>query len=203
MYLSKIVIPWTKARNPYHWHDCLWQLFPQDPQAKRDFLFRVEQAPVGQAAHILMQSGREPMPIAQDARLTAKRDYPLRLREGQRLRFLLVANPVKTCKDQGEHPRLNQQGKPKNCRLPLLKEEEQRAWLERKIQGAAALEALTLRQNPPLYFRKKGDAPGKIVPVTFEGIIAVEDPAALQNLTIQGIGPAKGFGCGLLSVAKA
>lgn len=203
MYLSKIVVPWAKARNPYDWHDCLWQLFPEDREAKRDFLFRVEQAPVGQAAHILMQSEREPMPIAQDARLADKRDYPLLLREGQRLRFLLVANPVKTCKDQGEHPRLNKKGEPKNCRLPLLKEEEQRAWLERKIQGAARLEALALRPHPPLYFRKKGDAPGKIIAVTFEGVLAVEEPNTLRSLIARGIGPAKGFGCGLMSVAKA
>jgi CRISPR system Cascade subunit CasE len=78
MYLSKIIIPWAKAQNPYYWHDCLWQLFPKDPEAKRDFLFRVEHAAVGQAAQILMQSQREPLLTAQDARLMAKRDYPLR-----------------------------------------------------------------------------------------------------------------------------
>jgi CRISPR system Cascade subunit CasE len=118
---------------------------------------------------------------------------------------MLVANPVKTCKDQDENqnPRLNKKGEVKTCRIPLLKEEQQREWLQRKLLGAATLQALTLRPNLPLYFRKKGETPGKIVTVTFEGVLLVNEPNQMQSLMVTGIGPAKGFGCGLLSVARA
>jgi len=201
MYLSKVAIPWAKSQNPYHWHNCLWQLFPHSPDAKRDFLFRIEHCAIGQSAQILMQSQREPNPLAVDAKLLAKRDYPLALRTGQALRFILVANPVKTYKDE-EQKRLNKKGEIRSCRVPLLKEEQQREWLERKLQGSATLETVIVRQNLPLYFRKKEKPPGKIVPVTFEGVITVDQPAQLEALIVIGVGPAKGFGCGLLSVAR-
>ncbi len=200
MYLSKIAIPWAKSQNPYNWHDCLWQLFPHNPDAKRDFLFRVEHSAVGHGAQILMQSQREPNPVAVDAKLLAKRDYPLVLMSGQALRFILVANPVKTFKDQ-ERKRLNKKGEIRSCRVPLLKEEQQREWLERKLLGAATLETITVRQNLPLYFRKKEKPPGKIVPVTFEGVLIVDEPVQIKALIVNGIGPARAFGCGLLSVA--
>ena len=202
MYLSKIAIPWGKSQNAYNWHDCLWQLFPHQPDAKRDFLFRVEHTAVGQGSQILMQSQREPNPIAVGAKLLAKRDYPLALKSGQVLRFILVANPVKTMKDQEDPPRKNKKGEVKTCRVPLLKEEQQREWLERKLLGAARLESITVQPNLPLYFRKKDHPPGKIVPVTFEGVLIVDQSTQLEALIINGIGPAKGFGCGLLSVAR-
>ena len=67
---------------------------------------------------------------------------------GQQLRFRLCANPIKTIRD--ENGRKNKKGEIKRCRVPLLKENQQIAWLKKK-----------------------------------------------------GIGPAKSFGCGLLSLAKA
>ncbi len=201
MYLSKIAIPWSKSQNPYHWHDCLWQLFPHQPDAKRDFLFRVEHLAIGQGAQILMQSQREPNSVQTGAKLLAKRDYPLTLKNGQALRFILVANPVKTAKDQ-EQKRLNKKGEIRSCRVPLFKEEQQREWLERKFIGAAKLETITMRPNLPLYFRKKDHPPGKIFPVTFEGILIVDQSTQLKEMIVNGIGPAKGFGCGLLSVAR-
>jgi CRISPR system Cascade subunit CasE len=52
-----------------------------------------------------------------------------------------------------------------------------------------------------LYFRKDGEA-GKIVAVTFDGLLRVVDPALLWQQMQQGIGPAKSFGCGLLSIMQ-
>ena len=37
--------------------------------------------------------------------------------------------------------------------------------------------------------------------VLFEGVFIVEDTSALRDLMLSGIGPAKAFGFGLLSVA--
>ena len=35
----------------------------------------------------------------------------------------------------------------------------------------------------------------------FEGVLRVEDPAVLRTALVSGIGPAKGYGCGLLTLA--
>lgn len=201
MYLSKVVICGSACRNPYEIHRTLWQLFPEDAAAKRDYLFRVERAGQ-QQAEILMQSQREPIQKeVRSARLLAAREYPLALQKGQRLRFLLVANPVKTIND--ENGRLNAKGQIKKCRVPLIREEEWRNWLERKLDGSAKLEALIAEKRLPLNFRKGTEKRvGKIQPVSFQGVLMVEGPDAFSQLVAAGIGPAKGFGCGLLSLAR-
>lgn len=95
----------------------------------------------------------------------------------------------------------NQQKNPGNAGCLLIREEEQRTWLERKLAGAAAIEAATLQPRAPLYFRK-GNRAGKLVAITFEGVLQVLDSTLMLSLLENGIGPAKGFGCGLLLVRK-
>ncbi|MEW5746183.1 MAG: type I-E CRISPR-associated protein Cas6/Cse3/CasE [Nitrospirota bacterium] len=201
MYLSKVRVTGVGCRNPYELHRVLWGVFPVDGAAKRDFLFRVEKSD-GKQAEVLMQSLRCPSLGSKEARVTAIKDYPLLLHEGQRLRFLLVANPVKTIDDEGG--RKNAKGEMKKCRVPLVNIDEQRAWIERKLTICASLEFLEMDGKAPLYFRKnRADITGKIQPVVFQGVLTVKDPDALVSLIRRGIGPAKAFGCGLLSLARA
>jgi CRISPR system Cascade subunit CasE len=123
------------------------------------------------------------------------------LQEGQRLRFFLVANPIKMINDEGG--RKNTSGEPKKCRVPLVKEEDQRAWIERKFQDVAQLENLAIDPVFPLRFRKsKEDRAGKIQQVSYQGSLSVQDPEVMMTLIKTGIGPAKAFGCGLLSLAR-
>ena len=202
MYLSKVMIHGSISRNPYEIHRTLWRLFPEDADAERDYLFRVERSSQ-QQAEVLMQSCREP--VVRDlagTKLIASRNYPLILKAETRLRFLLVANPVKTITDEGG--RLNAKGEVKKCRVPLIHEEEWRIWLERKLADCAVLETLITEKRLPLHFRKsKGKRVGKIQPVNFQGILSVSDSSAFSELVVSGIGPAKAFGCGLLSLARA
>jgi CRISPR system Cascade subunit CasE len=86
--------------------------------------------------------------------------------------------------------------------VPLIRTDQQEAWLRRKLEGAAKVRAVDIAARQPLYFRRQGDV-GKIVPVRFEGILSVDDPQRLLELVRHGIGPAKAFGCGLLSLAPA
>ena len=73
-------------------------------------------------------------------------------------------------------------------------------WLYRKLHNAATILAAVIDAQRPLYFRKDGKA-GKIVIVTFDGLLRVLDPVLLWLQMQHGIGPAKSFGCGLLSVS--
>lgn len=200
MYLSKIMIQGAACRNPYEIHRTLWKLFPQDADAERDYLFRVERQGQ-QQAEILLQSQRKPECGFPDARLLATREYFPVLQAGQRLRFLLIANPIKTIRD--ESGRLNAKGEVKKCRVPLIREEEWQRWLERKLNGRASLETLVAEKRLPMNFRKvKEKRFGKVQPVSFQGILKIEDVEGFTELLAQGIGPAKGFGCGLLSLAR-
>ncbi len=200
MYLSKILIKGSACRNPYEIHRALWTLFPENEDAGRDFLFRVGHSDRDHA-EILMQSVREPERSSNMVQILACKEYPLLFRPRQRLRFMLIANPVKTISD--ETGRKDADGETKKCRVPLIREEEQRSWIERKLQNAASLEMLAIDPVFPMTFRKnREDRAGKIQPVRFQGVLKVEEPEAVMELVQSGIGPAKAFGCGLLSLAK-
>jgi CRISPR system Cascade subunit CasE len=127
------------------------------------------------------------------------REFHPRPASGQRLAFLLTANPIKTIVDEQLETKPDK--KSEKCRVPLLKEEEQQGWLSRKLTDAADVESSTVLPHPPLYFRK-GNRGGKLLTVTFEGILKVRDGAALSKYLANSIGPAKGFGCGLMLVRR-
>lgn len=51
-------------------------------------------------------------------------------------------------------------------------------------------------------FRKNNHAPSVVITaVTFEGRLAVTDPALLRHALLAGVGPSKAYGCGLLTLA--
>lgn len=200
MYLSKVLIKGSACRNPYEIHRELWKLFPEDTDAGRDFLFRVRNVDWNHA-EILMQSIRAPQRLSNASQLLACKELSLRLVPEQRLRFLLIANPIRTIND--EAGRKNADGETKKCRVPLIREMERQSWMERKFQKAASFERLVIDPVFLMRFRKgKESRAGKIQPVSFQGVLKVEDPETMMELVRNGVGPAKAFGCGLISLAK-
>ncbi len=204
MYLSKIHIPWRQSKNSYHLHQALWKLYPGCGDEQRNFLYRVERLEKGIGTHILMQSTLRPRQSEDNPVILDWREYNPVFSSGQRLRFRLRANPVKTIKDSRKGT-VEKKGKiyTKTVRVPLIHEEQQQAWLERKLQGVAQLETLITQTEPILYFRKeKEKRSGKIQHVLFDGILSITAPDAFSALFQTGIGSAKAFGCGLLTVKR-
>jgi CRISPR system Cascade subunit CasE len=207
MYISRIEIPWQRARNPYDIHRHLWRLFPgAEPESRSDagearsgFLFRIEHQQTGSATRVLIQSRTEPIASAEGIAVLGTRAFNPAPSAGQRLAFLLTANPIKTIGDAELAAKPDKRGD--KCRVPLVREEEQRAWLARKFDGAARVEVCAVLPHPPLYFRK-GNRGGKLATVTFEGELTVTAPERLRDLIENGVGPAKAFGCGLLLVRR-
>lgn len=75
--------------------------------------------------------------------------------------------------------------------------------LKRKLQAFAQLETLIVQPEPVLHFRKgKESRSGKIQTVMFDGVQLVTDAVVFNNEIAQGIGPAKAFSCGPLSLAR-
>lgn len=204
MYLSKVKLNWEQAKNPYEQHRALWKLFPDRPEDQRDFLYRVEQYIKGKGADVIVQSQQQP--LSSDAvNLLASRELNISLHKGQRLRFRLRANPIKSIKDESKGKQIkNGKSYTRSVRVPLIHEEQQQAWLVRKLNEAATLEAITIQPELPLNFRKQSEQrSGKIQPLLFEGILTVDNPDVLLKLMVEGVGPAKSFGCGMLSLAAA
>jgi CRISPR system Cascade subunit CasE len=206
MYLSKMILKWPSCRNPYQWHRLIWRLFPDRQEANRDYLFACLNRREGRDIPLLLLSKEKPEWIqTSEIELVgeSKSLAGLSFKEGQALSFRLTANPAKVLTEDTEEKR--------KIRVPFIKAEQQITWLKRKLDGIANIENVVSQNEPPLYFNRNGGA-GKIVPVTFEGILKVIDPDKFKEQIyekydhgkyIAGIGPAKAFGCGLMLIKRA
>lgn len=110
------------------------------------------------------------------------------VQDGRRMRFRLLANPTVT-----------RNGK----RYGLAGEQEQLAWLSRQGERHGFhMEAAVVTAQDLMNSRKEG-RPLIIQRVLYDGYLEVADSGLLSRALMAGIGPAKAFGCGLLSVARA
>lgn len=205
MYLSKICLNSSRlaiqwAANPYRIHQRLKIACEGDPR----LLFRVEETdPI---VKILVQSHHEPdwqlafsrFPVL--LKEVEYRHFEPRLSAGGRYRFRLLANPTvkKTVKESDQD---------RKTRLGLLKEPEQLAWLQRKLSdcGAKLNEYLIIPRGLQYSHKNpsKDSARQTHLAVLYEGILEVLEPEKLLKALETGIGPAKGYGFGLLSLARA
>lgn len=199
MHLSKLLLSGDKFRNPYEIHRALWAAFPESPDKNRDFLFRIDQQSP-RNLQVLLQSAREPSEQSEQLKILASKSFEPVLLVGTQLRFMLLANPVKTIRD--DQGRENNRGEIKKCRVPLIKEDDLLKWLGRKFDGIASITSPEVEKQSPVLFRK-GKRPGKIQPCLYKGVLQVNDSALLRELLESGVGPGKAFGCGLLSLARA
>jgi CRISPR system Cascade subunit CasE len=197
MYLSRlslnrgrIAVNW--AANFYRVHQRLKMACEGDARV----LFRVEEAPTGM--RIIVQSHLPPnwnAAFGEFAVLSGPaecKSFEPRLEAGQACRFRLLANP--TVKRDGK-------------RQGLLHVEDQQAWLVRKL-AAAGMQLVQVTAMPQgLQYSSKGSQPGTgaqtHLAVLFEGLLRVGDPLQARAALEQGIGAAKGYGFGLLSLARA
>jgi CRISPR system Cascade subunit CasE len=192
------------AASAYELHCTLrTRLFASAPQEAKRALFRMERDPDTGISTVLVQSHAAPdfstlPPGYWLNHPEVRSDYAEKLHAiaaGQFLRFRLLANP--TVKQK------NADGKP--ARYGLYKEAKQRAWLTGKLSGGAKLIDVEMNKLAMQSFRRHGDGEQKQThfAVLFEGILQVADPDKLRQTVESGIGSAKGFGFGLLSLAPA
>jgi CRISPR system Cascade subunit CasE len=182
------------------------------------FLFRIDADHHG-CPFILVQSARQPDWAYCFHNAWYLLDGPPQVRTDKRtfqakdrLCFRLHANPTKKTKRLTR--REQEQGKPppaKARRLPCLSYGEQLAWLERKGQegGFKLVKDEKLSVVPAgiacaQRTRDREEKPISLFGVHFDGILEVaDDPGRFVQTLREGIGPAKAFGFGLLSLAPA
>jgi CRISPR system Cascade subunit CasE len=133
------------------------------------------------------------------AEYPAVKDYDPLIHPGQVLRFRLRANPTKKI------AKVDAEGNITSARVGLFGEEKQMGWLRRKAgeNGFELIEDKCEIVAIGNFDSKKSGISGKIrhLGVTFEGILRVTEPEKFKRALANGIGSAKGFGFGLLSVA--
>ena len=124
------------------------------------------------------------------------------LRVGQRWQFRLRANPIRSVR-----PDVGGRGQ----RVPLLHVDQQVEWLAQRAPGLGFAVAdgthgpnLRVTERRTERFRR-GGADGRLVTLgtaVFEGVLEVSDASLLAATLTRGIGAAKGYGCGLMTLAR-
>jgi CRISPR system Cascade subunit CasE len=209
--------------NPQRMHAAILMGFPQSPTSR--VLWRLDsddpRRPIlwitsehgPDLTHLIEQAG---WPAA-DTPGFQSRDYQVllnRLGKGQRWAFRLTATPTRWLRPVD--------GASRGKLVPHTTVEHQTRWLieraERSgfrildspvrlpgLNGQAALQ-LQLRSRDKTAFGKGGRSDRNRVTltrVTYDGILEVIDPNALRAVLTQGIGRARAYGCGLLTLAPA
>jgi CRISPR system Cascade subunit CasE len=193
----------------YGLHQAIWDLFSDGPERRRDFLYHVESR-TGPPT-ILTLSAREPRANDSGWRVHIK-PYEPRFRLGSRLSFLLRANPIRTREGHRHDVVMDEK-----CRLrrssivggPMPSEADLvqttcSDWLSRRASGLG-FRLLTARADAyrQVELRRVRTTPIRFSTVDIAGSLEVMDPDLfLQRAVFEGIGPAKGFGCGLVLLRR-
>jgi len=205
MYLSLLKLnqrsrrAMTEASRPYELHRSLLKAFPDKVKGGPGrVLFRLDTDHETGAISILIQSEKEPswakLNGAAGFLTECKcKEFQLGLTSSQVLRFRLRANPTKRSKSTGK-------------RQGILKEEEQIEWLNNKgLQGG--FEVINVSAVSEGFSKDKMTDRSNIkynttmLSVRYDGLLRVIDQDSFLRTIRNGIGSAKGFGFGMLSIA--
>ena len=190
MYLSELQLDPSVFRNPYEIHRVIWRLFPDQPDMERPFLYRIQRDHRDRPSRLLVLSNIEPIPKADRVSiLRGPKPVEIPVQKGQWWRFALTANPTKRIAKT-------------RARVPLGDDVQRTDWLRRQLASAAELAEAHVTATRTIVFTK-GQTHGTVQQVDLTGLLVVKDVDQLHRLIQTGIGPAKAFGCGLLSLAPA
>lgn len=226
--LRRLVDPPDPGRREDAHHRLLWTVFGDDPDRRRDFLWRAESA-----GRFLALSARPPDPAGAGLFEPPEvKDFAPDLRPGDRLSFVLRANatvmrtvPSKRPDEANRKVRDDvvmaalkavEPGGRAEARMRLA-QERGAAWLDG--QGARhgfriPREAGPERDGPLLavtdysvvalpHHRGKRENQPQFGVLDMTGTLEVVDPAAFLAQLPVGFGRAKAFGCGLMLVRRA
>lgn len=201
---------WRARGDAYAQHHLVWELFSDGPDRRRDFLYRHEESIV------YAVSQRPPRQDWAGAALAVK-PYAPKLAVRQPLAFSLRVNPIISRKDENRRQQrhdvvmeakkaLERQGLAKEQWPPLseLTRQAGLAWLAARAEAHGfsfeprAIMVEGYRQHQ--FDKRGGRGTVRFSTLDFSGRLQVTDPAHFVETLYHGLGPAKGFGCGLMLI---
>ncbi|MGV9189152.1 type I-E CRISPR-associated protein Cas6/Cse3/CasE [Arcanobacterium canis] len=194
--------------DPLFRHRAVMSLFPQTdsplPRKSSDVLFRFDVLP-GQEPFFLIQSRIAPTPASTLSSKIQHREITVeKLEKNTPLQFRIAVNAIRrnTITAQGVK-RIATQPVPFDSEAErTLSSVSMTPWLERKFSGAITHVEILNHQREVLGVDRHGNKKsGMTIQVdTVDGVGVVNDPNTLIELISYGVGRAKAYGCGLLSV---
>lgn len=210
MYLSKLTLDprsrqvQAELSNSYQMHRTLMHTFPDETKDRERVLYRLETNRTPPHLVLLLQSKLRPEWSALEQmgyllQSTQVKAFDPQFHVGQVLAFRLRANPTKRLKSSRD----DKLGK----RVGLYRSEEQEQWLVRKasLHGFSVLSVQVAGLADQFAFKAEDGRRMKVTHhgVGFDGVLEVGDVGLFTQAVIGGVGSAKGFGFGLLSLARA
>lgn len=205
------------ALDPYGQHQALWKLFDvakKDRTDRAEFLFRTESKNRLPAFYLLSQ--RQPLDHAGLWDIESK-PYQPDIQVGNRLAFKLRVNPVVTrAGEAGSRSKrhdvvmdakrqMNWKHLPEGQRptLASLAQKAGETWLQARAERLGCkFDDAAVRADGYLTWRKHSAKSIELSMLDLEGCLTIVDPARFTDALLKGVGPAKGFGCGLLLVRR-
>jgi len=121
-----------------------------------------------------------------------------RIEQGRRLRFRLRANPTRKIDTKTREEGGRRHGR----RVPVRGEQAQCEWLQRKgKQHGFAVVKVGITSSGAAQLSRSLSTERTFQGVVFDGILVVTDSDRFKQALVDGIGPGKAFGFGLMSVA--
>jgi CRISPR system Cascade subunit CasE len=220
MFFSKIHLQPDAAREKPFWHhidsayamhSLIWDLFTDGPDRTRDFIYRQELAE-GLPAFFSV-SARLPNDRSGVWLVESKLYAPV-VHAGQKLSFVMRTNPVRTKRDENNKQhrhdvvmeaktRLKEAGSSRPQESDIV-QQAGFVWLATRSEdyGFSVREGDVRADGYAqlMFIKPKGGHPVRISTLDFTGFLTVTDPSKFTESLFRGIGPAKGFGCGLMMV---
>jgi CRISPR system Cascade subunit CasE len=201
MYLTQLSLNRLERKtmkmltDVYKLHQTILQGFSAYQNCDR-VLFRVEPEERNALVSVLIQSTLEPdwnlLKETNQGVISIKtKEFSPQLLAGDVLRFRLRANPT-VCRE----------GK----RYGLIRDGSLREWLTKKEDkiGAVFIDIISMDEGYINGIKNNGQSRHRVnlKVARFEGMVRVINPEIFDRTLKDGIGPAKAFGCGLLSLAR-
>ncbi|MBW2598874.1 MAG: type I-E CRISPR-associated protein Cas6/Cse3/CasE [Deltaproteobacteria bacterium] len=226
MYISRIQLkhdtPNVKelvrllSGDGYHVHRLIWNLYEDTNERKRDFLYRQE----GDGVWPFFYAVSERFPIDKTGMWQIdSKTYSPKLLKGQLLSFIIRVNPIRAKRDKQNKlhrhdivmdakTKKKQVGKESSGKTPLadIVQEEGTKWLEgRSGRYGFSIDHNHVRSDgyrQHVVYKRKSTSPIRFSTLDIGGVLTVIEPELFVKTLYKGIGPAKGFGCGMMMVKK-
>lgn len=212
-------VDWTDHAEA---HRAISRLFPsklpggsRERRATSSILYRLDPAPSGQEASVLVQSLVPPELTPPASRTTSVSHRAFSVQPGDRVAFRVAVNPVKrttryfadaakkqpladahVARAAGARSSLHMKQT-----ASVVQTSELPGWIAAKL--SPGLEAVTLVSHVRSgTFAGTGAGRHKIVVDTLDGLASVGSVDALAELRLHGVGRQRAYGCGLLTIAR-
>lgn len=193
-YLTRIIVPKTSLTSleifdSYSWHQKLCKAYKQSEDDPSRFLFRVDDYESDVHALVLSKNKPELQSWGHWSLKGISSDFL----QHDRYTFNLRANPTKRRRDDKTTSRK---------KFGIYNEEDLRKWLQGKSAKSGfeiETESLSISRPMDMFFTRKGQK-GKHISVDFSGQLVVTDRSKFIETFNHGIGSAKSFGYGLITL---